>query len=79
MFGGYGLYCDGTFFGIVYDDRVYFKTDPVSAGAYLDKGMRPFAPNARQRLRNFHEVPPDVADDGEQLVTWARGALRASG
>lgn len=27
MFGGYGLYLGEDFFGIVYDGRLYFKTD----------------------------------------------------
>jgi len=27
MFGGYGLYQDDIFFGILYKGRLYFKTD----------------------------------------------------
>jgi TfoX/Sxy family transcriptional regulator of competence genes len=29
MFGEYGLYCDGTFFGLICDDRVYLKPTPA--------------------------------------------------
>jgi len=79
MFGGHGLYRGEAFFGIVYDDGLYFKTDAVSATSYVDKGMRSFQPNERQRLRNYYEVPPDVVDDREQLVLWAEAALKAGG
>ena len=33
MFGGYGLYSDARFFGIVYEGRVYFKTDDHTVSA----------------------------------------------
>ncbi len=79
MFGGHGLYSAEAFFGIVYDDGLYFKTDAVSAAGYVEKGMRSFQPNERQRLRNYYEVPPDVVDDREQLVLWAEAALKAGG
>lgn len=30
MFGGYGLYQGGTFFGIIHKDRLYFKVSPTT-------------------------------------------------
>ena len=77
MFGGHGLYRGDAFFGIVHDDRLYFKTDAASAADYLEKGMQSFQPNERQRLRNYYEVPPEVVDDSDQLVLWAEAALMA--
>ena len=76
MFGGFGLYCSNTFFGIVYDERLYFKTDERSAEAYVARGMGPFQPNDRQKLRNYYEVPPEIIDDRDQLLLWAGEALR---
>ncbi len=75
MFGGFGLYAGGIFFGIVYDDRLYFKTDEGSATNYVARGMGSFRPNERQTLRNYYEVPPDIVDDREELVVWASRAL----
>ena len=34
MFGGHGLYLGKSFFGIVYEGRLYFKTDEVSRIEY---------------------------------------------
>lgn len=75
MFGGYGLYRDGKFFGLIYKGRLYFKTDASTAPTYRDRGMRPFRPNAKQTLKNYYEVPPDVIEDPDQLAAWAQRAV----
>ncbi len=74
MFGGHGLYRGEIFFGIISKGRVYFKTDEGSKKLYTDKGMKPFRPNPRQTLKNYYEVPPDVLEDAEAFVQWARRA-----
>lgn len=75
MFGGFGLYRKGGFFGILHAGRLYFKTDDASRGDYLALGMKPFRPKAGQTLRNYYEVPVEVVEDAERLQAWA---LRAS-
>ncbi len=77
MFGGYGLYLDGVFFGILHRGRLYFKTDPASRPAYGERGMKPFRPNAKQTLKTYYEVPPEVLEDADQLAVWARLALQS--
>ena len=37
--------------------------------------MSPFQPNPRQTLTSYYEVPADVLEDAETLVTWAQAAL----
>ena len=76
MFGGYGLYRGDVFFGILYKDRLYFRTDQASRQAYVDRGMRPFRPSVKQTLKNYYEVPPDIVEDSEALVAWARKATQ---
>jgi DNA transformation protein len=34
MFGGYGLYRDETFFGILHKGKLYFKVDESTVGEY---------------------------------------------
>ena len=75
MFGGYGLYCGDLFFGIVYRGRVYFKTHPHTLPDYLRYQSAVFAPSSKQILKNYREVPPDIVEDSERLVAWARKAL----
>ncbi len=79
MFGGSGLYHDEAFFGIVFRGRVYFKVSPEAREAYEARGMQPFQPSARQTLRSFWEVPPDVLEDPHELKQWARRAIAAAG
>ncbi len=75
MFGGHGLYCEGIFFGIIADGRVYFKTNPITVSNYLERDMQPFQPNPRQTLKNYYEVPIEILEDEEQLAGWTRKAV----
>lgn len=77
MFGGYGLYHERTFFGIIHKGRLYFKTDPSTALYYRTLNMKPFRPNASQTLKNYYEVPADILEDADRLIEYARQASRA--
>lgn len=77
MFGGYGLFRDQVFFGVIHQGRLYFKTDAQSEVAYRERGMDYFHPGPRMYLKHHFEVPPDVLEDAEQLAVWARRALAA--
>ena len=74
MFGGHGLSRQGTFFGIIHKDRLYFKVSQATVALYQNHGMKPFKPNAKQTLKSFYEVPVDVIEDAEQLTEWAEQA-----
>ena len=76
MFGGYGLYQAGTFFGIIHKGRLYFKTDPTTVPHYRDRGMKPFKPNPKQRLKNYYEVPIEVVESPDDLAAWASQAAQ---
>lgn len=78
MFGGYGLYQDGIFFGIIHKGRLYFKVSPNTVGLYEEQGMTPFRPNAKQTLKSFYEVPIDIIEDAELLTTWATAACQCN-
>ena len=71
MFGGHGLYRKGKFFAIIHKGKLYFKTDEKSRNTYIEKGMKPFAPNKKQTLKNYYEVPADLIDDPELLGGYA--------
>jgi len=63
MFGGEGLYRGECFFGILFKGRLYFKTDDASRSDYVEMGMKPFRPTAKQTLKSYYEVPVDVIED----------------
>lgn len=77
MFGGHGLYHRGEFFGVLHGGRLYFRTSEASRPAYVERGMQPFRPNARQTLTTYYEVPPEALEDANELLAWARTALSA--
>lgn len=76
MFGGVGIYLDGTFCAIIASDTLYLKTDARTAPDFEAKGMGPFQPfEGKSVVMHYYEVPPDVLEDREELAVWARKAL----
>jgi DNA transformation protein and related proteins len=78
MFGGYGLYRDGAFFGIIHKGRLFFKTDAATAEEYAQRAMKSFRPNAKQILKTYYEVPVDIIEDADCLTEWAVKAIKVS-
>ena len=80
MFGGHGLYQGEHFFGILFEGRLYFKTDGKSQPDYTMRGMVPFTYEQRGRkmTMQYHEVPPEVLEDRVELVAWANRAIQAA-
>jgi DNA transformation protein len=77
MFGGRGLYCGKTFFGIVLKGRLYFKTTAATRADYTSRGMKPFRPSAKQTSKRYHEVPAEILEDRTALAEWAGRAIAA--
>ena len=75
MFGGYGLYQDETFFGILHNARIFLKVDDTTVGEYRQRRMKPFRPNTRQTLKSYYEVPAEIIEDAETLKAWAVRAI----
>lgn len=78
MFGGHGLYCVQSFFGILFKGVLYFKVSPATKPEYERQGTKPFQPSTRQTLKSFYEVPAAVVENGAELTRWARAAIEAS-
>jgi len=77
MFSGAGLYSDGLFFGLLYKDRLYFKTDDSTRPEYEARGSEGFRPrpNTSRVSMRYYTVPADVLEDSQELVKWARQAV----
>lgn len=76
MFGGAGFYLDGEFFGILYEERLYFRVSPDTIKDYTTRKMKPFAPFKAKRgtSRGYYEVPLEILESPDDLVQWARAA-----
>ena len=78
LFSGAGLYSADVIFGIYFRGRLFFKVDATTADDFVSRGAEPFCPRPGQRLGRYYEVPPDVADDDDELLIWARRAIIAA-
>jgi len=80
MFGAHGLYCGESFFGILDEGRLFFKTDAQSQADYTARGMGAFTYESKGKVMtmSYHEVPPDVLEQPQELVEWARRAIQVA-
>jgi DNA transformation protein len=79
MFGGIGLYCEESFFGLIDDDVLYLKVDDSNRSDYAARGSRPFRPLGHDPdavSMSYFEIPSDVLEDSAELAAWARKSLR---
>ena len=76
MFGGLGIYCDGVFFGIIDDDRLYFKFDAVNGPDY-DAFDAPqwVIEGENASAMPYREVPAEIHEDTDRLAEFIDAAV----
>jgi DNA transformation protein len=84
MFGGAGLWSDGSMFGLVFDGAIFLKVDETSIPDFAREGSRPFvytrakSPGRVGRASlSYWRLPERLYDDPEELAVWAARALAA--
>ena len=81
MFGGAGIYADGTMFALVADGVIYLKADELSTPAFERENLLPFTyetKDGKRGVMSYRRMPDRLYDDPDELVTWARDALAAA-
>lgn len=78
MFGGFAIYSQKIFFGIVYQNRLYFRVTPATRKDFEAYGSSAFQPSDRVRLTTYFEVPEPIAANDAELLEWARKAIGKS-
>ena len=81
MFGGAGIYADGTMFGLVADGVIYLKADERNAPAFERENLPPFTyatKDGKRGVMSYRRMPERLYDDPDELATWARDALAAA-
>ncbi len=82
MFGGWGLYLDGTMIGLVAEETFYLKTDDQTRGAFEAAGAAPFVFEARKRTKTivtgYWSAPEQALDAPDAMRPWAQLALDAA-
>jgi len=69
MFGGYGLFHDGTMFALISGTGLFFKVDGSNRTGYEKAGSKQYKPMP------YYQVPPEVLQDTVRLLDWARASL----
>ena len=80
MFGGWGIYADGTMFGLVADDVLYLKTAEENRAAFVAHGLEPFMYQSKEKCvaTSYYRAPDDAFDGREVMTHWAMSALGAA-
>jgi DNA transformation protein and related proteins len=81
MFGGAGIFVDGTMFALVHDGVIYLKADERNAPDFEREGLGPFTymrKGERASLSSYRRMPDRLYDDPDELAAWARAALAAA-
>jgi DNA transformation protein len=81
MFGGWGVYVDGTIIGIVVEGRLYLKADALTEPRFASTGSAPFtyrSPKGPMTM-SYWSVPDDAMDSCDAMAPWARLAKEAAG
>ncbi|MGA7488789.1 MAG: TfoX/Sxy family protein [Xanthobacteraceae bacterium] len=82
LFGGAGIFADGTMFALVSDGVIYLKTDAHNAPAFERERLAPFTyatKAGRRGVMSYRRMPDRLYDDPDELAVWARDALAAAG
>lgn len=75
MFGGHGIYLHGLMFALIIEERLYLKTDEQTLSPFQARGLPPFSYETRHGVQSslsYYEAPPEVYDEREHMVQWAR-------
>ena len=81
LFGGQGIYRGDRIFAIVSSDTLYFRTDSINRPEFEAAGMAPLRVGKGKSARialSYHEVPPDIVEEPEELGRWAERAFAAA-
>jgi DNA transformation protein len=73
MFGGYGVFLDGSMFALISrNDELFLKTDDVNRTAFENRGSKTHG------KMPYYSAPPEALESWQGMEPWARGAVDAS-
>jgi DNA transformation protein and related proteins len=81
MFGGRGLYVDDLFVALIFQERLFLKTDEASRAQFQAAGSEPFSYATRdgeRTLTSYWSAPEDAMDSPAQMLPWARLAMASA-
>ncbi|MBZ0216144.1 MAG: TfoX/Sxy family protein [Fimbriimonadaceae bacterium] len=74
MFGGGGVYYQGTMFGLIADETLYLKADQTTIPDFESEGMDPFmyeGKSGKPIRMSYWQAPERLYEDGDEMKSWA--------
>jgi DNA transformation protein len=82
FFGGEGVYSGDVMIGMVFDDKIYFKTDEETRKPFIAEACKPFSFLKRSTgetiVTTWFALPDRLYDEPDELADWARAAARVA-
>lgn len=73
MFGGHGVFHDDKMFGMVDSKGNYLlKVDETTKADFIQKG------SVKHNRMPYYDLPAQIFENQDELVNWARKAIKAS-
>lgn len=82
MFSGVGLFHNGAMFGLLVRDVFYLRVSDATRESYEAAGSAPFSYSRAGRMVSLawsYAVPEGLLDQQDELLQWARAAIRVAG
>lgn len=81
MFGGYGIYKDGLFIGLVDGEQLFLRVDDETRPRFEERGLAPFTfayPDGRTITMKYHLAPEEALSSPMRMKPWAQLAIEAA-
>ena len=79
MFGGTAVLKSGAAFAKIKHGSLWLKVNDDNINDFIEKGMSQYTYGKdNTRKLNFYETPPDVLEDKDILIKWAKRACEAA-
>jgi DNA transformation protein len=81
LFGGHGLYLEGTIFATIFEGELYLKADERTWAAFKRRKLGRLCyetSNGKTIDLPYWEAPPELLQDGAMMTRWARKAYAAA-
>jgi DNA transformation protein len=75
MFGGWGLYHEGLFFAIIFEDTLYLKVDDENRAQFEAAGLPEFIYKTKDgdhMAMSYRQAPPEALESPAAMAAWAR-------
>ncbi len=80
MFGGYGIFHQGSMFGLIADGNLYLKADDKSRPLFESEGSEAFTYYRQDKpyRLSYYLAPETFFEDSDACRQWARTAFDAA-